>query len=163
MEKYIIPSETKIWHVHLKVSEITKSLEFYCWILGFEKTMDYWEDAAFISAWGYHHHIGLNTWLSKWMPPALEKWVGLYHVAILYPTRKDLAKIVHRLLEKNYPLEWAADHWVSEAIYLSDPDWNWLELYWDKPKENWPKKIDWSLDMYTKNLDIENLLLELEV
>ena len=160
-KSYRIPSNTRIGHVHLKVSNIQKSLDFYCGILGFELTTMYGEDAAFISAGGYHHHIGLNTWYSKNALSAERNTVGLFHTAILYPTRKDLAQILQRLQEFEYPLTGAADHGVSEALYLDDPDKNGVELYWDKPKELWPQKPDGSLEMYTKPLDLTNLLKEL--
>lgn len=158
---YIIPAQTRIGHVHLKVANLERSLEFYCDLLGFELTTMYGNQAAFISAGGYHHHIGLNTWHSKDAPPASQDGVGLYHTAILYPTRKDLAIIYDRLRRAYYPLTGASDHGVSEALYLDDPDGNGVELYWDRPKELWPKKSDDSLDMYTKSLDLQNLLEEL--
>ncbi|WP_242916514.1 VOC family protein [Pontibacter liquoris] len=158
---YIIPKDTRIGHVHLKVADLQRSLDFYCGILGFELTTNYGEEAAFISAGGYHHHIGLNVWYSKNAPPAPRNGVGLFHTAILYPTRKDLAAILQRLLEANYPLTGASDHGVSEALYLNDPDKNGVELYWDRPKEQWPQKPDGSLEMYTKPLDLANLLQEL--
>ena len=161
-KNYIIPAKTRIGHVHLKVSDINRSLEFYCGLLGFELTVMYGKDAAFISAGGYHHHIGLNTWYSKGSAPAAENAVGLFHTAILYPTRKDLAVIYKRLVEEKYPLTGAADHGVSEALYLNDPDENGVELYWDRPKEQWPKKADGSMDMFTRALDLEDLLKELE-
>lgn len=161
-EGYIIPAQTKIGHVHLKVSDINRSLEFYCGLLGFEITMMYGDNAAFISAGGYHHHIGLNTWSSKGLPPATARSVGLFHTAIVYPARKDLAVIYKRLVEKNYPLTGASDHGVSEALYLNDPDENGVELYWDRPKELWPKLEDGSLGMFTRALDINDLLAELE-
>ncbi|SRR5690554_127873 len=158
---YIIPAQTRIGHVHLKVANLERSLEFYRDLLGFELTTMYGNQAAFISAGGYHHHIGLNTWHSKDAPPASQDGVGLYHTAILYPTRKDLAIIYDRLRRAYYPLTGASDHGVSEALYLDDPDGNGVELYWDRPKELWPKKSDDSLDMYTKSLDLQNLLEEL--
>ena len=127
---YKIPTQTKIGHVHLKVSNLKCSLEFYCDLLGFEITTMYGEEAAFISAGGYHHHIGLNTWYSTDYPKAPEKGVGLFHTAILYPTRKDLATIYARLLANEYPITGAADHGVSQALYLNDPDGNGVELYW---------------------------------
>ncbi|CAN5570564.1 VOC family protein [soil metagenome] len=161
-KNYVIPSQTRIGHVHLKVSNIQKAMEFYCYLLGFEVTTMYGSQAAFISAGGYHHHIGLNTWYSKDAPPAAEEGVGLFHTAILYPTRKDLAVIFYRLVKANYPLTGASDHGDSEALYLSDPDGNGVELYWDRPKEQWPMKPDGSLEMYTKPLDLESLLKELE-
>ena len=159
---YIIPTQTRIGHVHLKVSDINQSLEFYCSLLGFQLTTMYGNDAAFISAGGYHHHIGLNTWYSKGLPPAPANAVGLFHTAILYPTRKDLAVIYKRLIQEKYPLTGASDHGVSEALYLNDPDENGVELYWDRPKEKWPKKEDGSLEMFTRSLDLNNLLKELE-
>lgn len=161
-DKYVVPSQTRIGHVHLKVSDIKKAMEFYCDLLGFEVTTMYGSQAAFISAGGYHHHIGLNTWYSKDAPPAREDGVGLFHTAILYPTRKDLAVIFDRLVKANYPFTGASDHGVSEALYLNDPDGNGVELYWDRPKEQWPMKPDGSLEMYTRPLDLEGLLKELE-
>lgn len=161
MESYKAPSRTSIGHVHLKVSDLQKSLDFYCELLGFELTTTYGDQAAFISAGGYHHHIGLNTWHSKNSAPAPKNSVGLYHTAILYPTRRDLAEILDRLLKANYPLTGASDHGVSEALYLNDPDGNGVELYWDRPKEQWPANEDGSLHMYTRFLDLENLLGEL--
>ena len=159
--EYIIPAQTRIGHVHLKVSNIERSLAFYKGLLGFEIVTTYGDQAVFISAGGYHHHIGLNTWHSKDAPPATREGVGLYHTAILYPTRKDLATIYERLKAVSYPLTGASDHGVSEALYLNDPDGNGMELYWDKPKEAWPKKSDGSIDMYTKPLDLASLKYEL--
>ncbi len=159
---YTIPKNTRIGHIHLKVADIQRSLDFYCGLLGFELTMSYGTDAAFISAGGYHHHIGLNVWHSKNAPPAHRNTVGLYHTAILYPRRKDLAAIFHRLKEAEYPLTGASDHGVSEALYLDDPDKNGVELYWDRPKDQWPTKPDGSLEMYTKALDLDGLLKELK-
>ena len=158
---YKIPAQTRIGHVHLKVSNLDKALAFYCNLLGFEITTLYGDQAAFISAGGYHHHIGLNTWHSKDAPPAKRDGVGLYHTAILYPTRKDLAVVFDRLRNANYPLTGASDHGVSEALYLNDPDGNGVELYWDKPKEQWPRHADGSLDMVTAPLHLDNLLKEL--
>jgi catechol 2,3-dioxygenase len=160
-ENYSIPAQTQIGHVHLKVADLNKALRFYRDLLGFEVTTMYGTQAAFISAGGYHHHIGLNTWHSKGSPPASKNGVGLFHTAILYPTRKDLAVIYDRLRRAHYPLTGAADHGVSEALYLDDPDGNGVELYWDKPKELWPKKSDGSLDMFTKALDLDDLLKEI--
>ncbi|CAN5706082.1 VOC family protein [soil metagenome] len=162
MDKYIVPAQTRIGHVHLKVSDLNKSIDFYCGLLGFEITSLYGTQAAFISAGGYHHHIGLNTWYSKNTGPAPVHAAGLFHTAILYPTRKDLAVILKRLVDTGYPLTGMSDHGVSEAIYLDDPDKNGVELYWDKPMETWPKNEDGSLEMYTKVLDAEGLLKELE-
>lgn len=161
MSDYKIPAKTRIGHVHLKVADLDRSLEFYQGLLGFELTTLYGSQAAFISAGGYHHHIGLNTWQSKDAPPASRHGVGLYHTAILYPTRKDLAIIFERLLKASYPLTGASDHGVSEALYLDDPDGNGVELYYDRPREMWPTKADGSLDMYTRELDLEDLLREL--
>lgn len=161
MSDYKIPAQTRIGHVHLKVANLERSLEFYQGLLGFELTTLYGSQAAFISAGGYHHHIGLNTWQSKDAPPAPRHGVGLYHTAILYPTRKDLAIIFERLLKASYPLTGASDHGVSEALYLDDPDGNGVELYYDRPREMWPTKADGSLDMYTRELDLEDLLREL--
>ncbi|MGZ5244575.1 MAG: VOC family protein [Bacteroidia bacterium] len=161
-QAYKIPAETRIGHVHLKVSNIQKSLDFYCGLLGFELVTMYGKDAAFISAGGYHHHIGLNTWYSKDAPPAPTKSAGLFHTAILYPTRKDLAVAFKRLINSEYELTGAADHGVSEALYLNDPDKNGVELYWDRPKDQWPKKADGSIDMFTHPLDLEDLLKEAE-
>lgn len=162
METYIIPAQTRIGHVHLKVADLNRSLSFYCDLLGFELTTMYGDQAAFISAGGYHHHIGLNTWHSKDMPPAPTNGVGLYHTAIVYPERRDLAEIFMRLRNARYPLTGASDHGVSEALYLNDPDGNGVELYWDRPKEQWPQKSDGSLEMYTRPLDLAGLLAELE-
>jgi catechol 2,3-dioxygenase len=159
---YVVPAKTRIGHVHLKVSDLEQSLAFYCGLLGFELQATYGTQAAFISAGGYHHHIGLNTWHSKGASPAPVNSAGLYHVAILYPTRKDLAVIYKRLLDARYPLSGASDHGVSEAIYLDDPDMNGLELYYDRSENQWPKKEDGSLDMFTRALDVESLLNELK-
>jgi catechol 2,3-dioxygenase len=159
--KYIIPAAARIGHVHLKVSNLKRSLQFYCDLLGFEITTMYGNDAAFVSAGGYHHHIGLNTWFSKNAPPAPKNSVGLFHTAILYPSRKDLAVIFQRLRNENYPLTGASDHGVSEALYLDDPDGNGVELYCDRPKEQWNYLEDGSIDMFTKPLDIQSLLGEL--
>lgn len=161
MTEYKAPSATRIGHVHLKVSDIQKSLDFYCGLLGFELITMYGDQAAFISAGGYHHHIGLNTWHSKDAPPAKKEGVGLYHTAVLYPTRKDLAEIYSRIKESRYHLTGASDHGVSEALYLNDPDGNGVELYWDRAKELWPKKSDGSIDMYTRALNLTGLLSEL--
>ena len=161
MEKYVIPSKTSIGHVHLKVADLQRALDFYCGLLGFEVTTMYGEEAAFISAGGYHHHIGLNTWYSKNGSQPARNAVGLFHTAILYPTRKDLAQIFMRLSENDYPFTGASDHGVSEAFYLNDPDGNGVELYWDRPKDQWPTKPDGSLEMYTRQLDLDSLLGEL--
>lgn len=160
MDDYKIPSQTRIGHVHLKVSDLDRALAFYRDLLGFEVTMMYGDQAAFLSAGGYHHHIGLNTWHSKGLPPAPSHSVGLYHTAIVYPERKDLAKVFKRLRDAGYPLTGASDHGVSEALYLDDPDGNGVELYWDRPRELWPAKEDGSLNMYTVALDLADLLQE---
>jgi len=159
--KYIIPAQTRIGHVHLKVSDIERSLKFYRDLLGFELTTMYGSQAAFISAGGYHHHIGLNTWHSKGMTPAPVNHPGLYHTAILYPTRKDLAEILARLIKADYPLSGASDHGVSEALYLNDPDGNGVELYRDKPQDEWKYNPDSSIIMVTEPLDLDDLLNEL--
>jgi catechol 2,3-dioxygenase len=162
MTPYKAPSETRIGHVHLKVSDIPRALDFYCELLGFELITMYGDQAAFVSAGGYHHHIGLNTWYSKESPPAEKNGVGLFHLAIVYPTRKDLAMIFKRLRENIYPLTGASDHGVSEALYLDDPDGNGVELYYDRPKDLWPRKPDGSIDMYTRPLDLDGLIAELK-
>ena len=158
---YKVPAQTRIGHVHLKVSDLKKSINFYCDLLGFEITTMYGTEAAFISAGGYHHHIGLNTWYSKDGGPAPLHTAGLFHTAILYAERKELAFIYERITNAGYDFTGFADHGVSEALYLNDPDGNGVELYWDKPKEQWPQKADGTLEMYTKHLDIESLLSEL--
>ncbi|MEO7983833.1 MAG: VOC family protein [Bacteroidota bacterium] len=155
---YTVPAGTRIGHVHLKVADLERSLAFYRDLLGFELQQYYGDSAAFISAGGYHHHIGLNTWHSKNAGPAPVKSAGLFHTAILYPTRKDLAIVLKRLIEAKYPLTGASDHGVSEAIYLDDPDQNGVELYWDRPKEAWPLDANGKLQMITDALDIEDLL-----
>jgi len=143
------------------VADLTRALTFYRDLLGFTVMTLYGDQAAFISAGGYHHHIGLNTWYSKDAPPAPVRSAGLFHTAILYPTRRDLAVALQRLIDANYPITGASDHGVSEAIYLDDPDQNGVELYWDRPMNQWPHKPDGSLEMYTHSLDLEGLLGEL--
>ena len=160
---YTIPAQTCIGHVHLKVADIGRALTFYKDLLGFEITQYYGESAVFLSAGGYHHHIGLNTWHSRNAGPSPTNTAGLYHVAILYPTRKDLATILKRLTDAKYPLTGASDHGVSEAIYLNDPDRNGIELYWDKPKDLWPKDEKGNLLMGTEALDIGGLVGELDI
>ena len=160
--EYIVPAATRIGHVHLKVADLERSLKFYRDLLGFQEMQRYGSSAVFISAGGYHHHIGLNTWYSKDGPPAPVKSAGLFHTAILYPTRKDLAAILKRLIEAKYPLTGASDHGVSEALYLDDPDSNGVELYWDKPKEQWPVDAAGNLQMVTESLDLEGLLSEIK-
>lgn len=159
---YKIPSQTRIGHVHLKVSDLEKALAFYRDILGFEVIQQYGSQAVFISAGGYHHHIGLNTWYSKNAPPALQKGCGLFHTAILYPTRKDLAIAYQRLASANYPLTGSADHGVSEALYLNDPDMNGVELYWDRPREFWPLDPEGNIQIKTDYLDLNHLLQEIQ-
>ncbi|MDR8390788.1 VOC family protein [Aliifodinibius sp. S!AR15-10] len=159
---YNIPVQAQIGHVHLKVSDLARALEFYRDLLGFELTTMYGKNAAFLSAGGYHHHIGLNTWHSKGGPSAPRNGAGLYHTAILYPTRKDLAEILQRLIDKGYPIDGASDHGVSEAIYLTDPDGNGVELYRDRPRDEWEYAEDGSVKMITQPLDVHGLLKELE-
>jgi catechol 2,3-dioxygenase len=159
---YTIPAQTHIGHVHLKVADLDRALSFYKDLLGFEITQRYGDSAVFISAGGYHHHIGLNTWHSKNAGPAPVRAAGLYHLAIVYPTRKDLAVIFKRLTDAEYPLTGASDHGVSEAIYLNDLDGNGVELYWDRPKEQWPTNTEGKLWMGTAALDIDSLLTELD-
>jgi catechol 2,3-dioxygenase len=159
-QAYKIPAGASIGHVHLKVANLERALAFYQGVLGFELILRRGEEAAFISAGGYHHHIGLNTWHSKDMPPAPKNTAGLFHIAILYPTRKDLSAILRRLLDASVTIEGASDHGVSEALYLSDPDENGIELYWDKPKSDWPTDDDGAMTMNTKRLDLDGLLAE---
>jgi catechol 2,3-dioxygenase len=161
MSQYTVPAQTRIGHVHLKVSNLDKALGFYQGLLGFEIMQRYGDQAVFISAGGYHHHIGLNTWYSKGAEPAPRRAPGLFHTAILYPTRKDLAAILKRLVDARYPLTGASDHGVSEAIYLDDPDGNGVELYWDKPHDQWPFDAAGNLQMVTEPLDLPGLLAEL--
>ena len=158
----LVSAGTRIGHVHLKVADIERALGFYRDVLGFEVTQWYGEDAVFLSAGGYHHHIGLNTWMSRNAPPAPRNSAGLFHLAILYPERRDLAQALRWLVDAEYPLEGASDHGVSEALYLSDPDGNGVELYWDRPREEWPRTPDGGLAMMTAPLDIKDLLAELD-
>ncbi len=151
-----------IGHVHLKVADLERSLRFYCGVLGFELTQRYGSQAAFISAGGYHHHLGLNTWESRGGSPPARGTTGLYHVAILYPTRRSLADALQRLVTAGIPLDGASDHGVSEALYLRDPDENGLELYWDRPRDVWPRTADGQIEMYTHRLDLQGLLGELQ-
>ncbi len=152
--------ETRIGHVHLKVADLERALRFYRDVLGFDVTQRYGRQAAFLSAGGYHHHIGLNTWESAGGSPPPSGATGLYHLAILYPSRADLADALVRLLEAGIPLEGASDHGVSEALYLRDPDGNGVELYWDRPREQWPRTSDSGIDMFTRVLDVKGLLGE---
>jgi len=156
-----IDAGVKIGHVHLKVADLDRALDFYTGVLGFELTQRV-PGAAFMSAGGYHHHIALNTWESLGAVPPPPGTTGLYHLAILYPTRALLADALRRLMAAGIPLEGASDHGVSEALYLRDPDDNGIELYWDRPKEKWPRAPDGSLAMVTRRLDLQNLLGELD-
>jgi catechol 2,3-dioxygenase len=153
---------TRIGHVHLKVADLDRALGFYCGVLGFELMQRMGSGAAFISAGGYHHHIGLNTWESKGGSPPPPGTTGLYHTAILYPTRAALADALHRVRSAGIALDGASDHGVSDALYLRDPDENGVELYWDKPREQWPFGPDGKLAMVTKRLDVEGLLRDRE-
>lgn len=155
-----IAAGADIGHVHLKVSSIDQSLDFYCGILGFELIQMYGDSAAFVSAGGYHHHIGLNTWHSRHGSAPPTHSTGLYHVAIRVPTRRDLARLVRRVVEAGVPLQGASDHGVSEAIYLADPDGNGLELYRDRPREEWPRAANGELAMTVAPLDVKALLAE---
>ncbi len=155
-----IDSRVGIGHVHLKVADLDRSLAFYCGVLGFELQQRYGSEAAFISAGGYHHHIGLNTWESAHGPPPAPGTTGLYHVAILYPDRRSLADALKRLLQAKIPLEGASDHGVSEALYLKDPDGNGVELYRDRPKSEWPRTSGGEIAMFTHALDLRALLAE---
>ncbi|MGE0751062.1 MAG: VOC family protein [Variibacter sp.] len=150
---------TRIGHVHLKVADLERALAFYCGVLGFEVTTQR-PGAVFISAGGYHHHIALNTWESKGGSPPPRGATGLFHLAILYPTRAALADALRRVLAAGIPLDGASDHGVSEALYLRDPDDNGVELYWDKPKSQWPRTADGGIEMHTRRLDVDDLLRE---
>lgn len=153
-----IHPEVQIGHVHLTVADLERSLKFYRDLLGFEVTTRYGNSAVFLSAGGYHHHIGLNTWAGVGAPPPVPGHAGLYHFAILFPTRKELAKILKKLIEAEYPLTGTADHGVSEAIYLNDPDGIGVELYVDRPKKTWKVSNDGEVEMVSKILDVKNLL-----
>lgn len=155
-----LPAGVSIGHVHLKVADLERAIAFYRDVLGFEVTTRYGRQAAFLSAGGYHHHIGLNTWESRGGSPPPAGTTGLYHAAILYPTRADLADALRRLLAHGVRIDGASDHGVSEAIYLRDPDGNGLELYRDRPRDQWPKNADGSLAMTTEALDLRALLAE---
>ena len=157
-----IDPRVDIGHVHLKVSDVERALHFYVGVLGFELMARYGEEAAFISAGGYHHHIGLNTWQSKGGPPAPPGTTGLFHTAIRYPDRRTLADAVRRVLDAGVPLTGASDHGVSEAIYLNDPDSNGVELYRDRPQQEWPRTEDGAFTMFTRPLDVAGLLAELD-
>jgi catechol 2,3-dioxygenase len=150
----------RIGHVHLKVADLDRALGFYCGVLGFALMQRLGTGAAFVSAGGYHHHIGLNTWESLGGSPPPAGTTGLYHVAILYPTRPKLADALRRLMAAGIPLDGASDHGVSEALYLRDPDQNGVELYFDRPADRWPRSPDGALAMFTRRLDLNNLLRE---
>ena len=160
METQPIDPGARIGHVHLKVADLERALSFYMGVLGFELTTRYGRDAAFVSAGGYHHHIGLNVWESRGGSPPAPGTTGLYHVAILYPSRAALAAAVRRVVDAGVRLEGASDHGVSEAIYLRDPDGNGLELYRDRPREEWPRDAAGGLLMFTRPLDLDGLLAE---
>lgn len=153
-----IDPQVRIGHVHLKVADLGRALAFYQGVLGFEVTLRVGDSAAFLSAGGYHHHLGLNTWESLGGSPPPPGTTGLYHLAIVYPTRAALADALRRLLAAGVPLDGASDHGVSEALYLRDPDSNGVELYWDRPRESWPHDAHGGLAMYTRRLDLDGLL-----
>lgn len=155
-----IHPQTRIGHVHLKVADLERALGFWHGVLGFAITQQFGRQAAFLSAGGYHHHIGLNTWESAGGSPPAAGTTGLYHVAVLYPTRAQLADALRRLLKAGVELDGAANHGVSEALYLRDPDGNGVELYWDRPESEWPRAADGGLAMFTRALDLSALLLE---
>jgi catechol 2,3-dioxygenase len=157
-----IHPQVKIGHVHLKVADLDRALDFYSGVLGFEVMQRIGDSAAFLSAGGYHHHLGLNTWESLGGSPPPPTATGLYHVAILYPTRAALVDALHRLIAAGIPLEGASDHGVSQALYLRDPDDNGIELYWDRPQEEWPRTATGKLAMHTRRLDLDSLLREYE-
>jgi len=155
-----IHPEVRIGHVHLKVADLDRAIGFYRDVLGFELTQRYDDQAAFLSAGGYHHHIGLNTWESQGGSPPPAGRTGLYHLAIVYPSRAELAGALHKLIEAGIKLDGASDHGVSQALYLRDPDGNGVELYWDRPKDQWPRTPDGGLNMFTHPLDLNGLLKE---
>jgi catechol 2,3-dioxygenase len=162
MSKKAIHSGVRMGHVHLKVADLERALRFYHGILGFDVTQKLGNSAAFLSAGGYHHHIGLNTWESEGGKAPPHGTTGLYHLAIVYPTQAALADALRRLIEAGVPLEGAADHGVSEALYLRDSDGNGVELYWDRPQDQWPRDSAGKLAMYTRQLNLENLLATAE-
>ena len=157
-----VAAATRIGHVHLRVADLERALGFYCGVLGFELTQRDGDQVAFISAGGYHHHIGLNTWESKGGSPPAPGTTGLFHTAILYPTRAALADALHRVSSAGIPLDGASDHGVSEALYLRDPDQNGVELYWDRPQAQWPRDAGGGLAMFTRRLDLDDLLRQRE-
>lgn len=156
-QTYTAPAGTSIGHVHLKVSDLDRALAFYCDVLGLQQTQRYGAEAAFVAAGGYHHHIGLNTWHSKGQPPAPVDTAGLYHLALLYPTRADLGRVLVQLDNHGIQLDGAADHGVSQALYLRDPDQNGVELYWDRPAAEWPRDAEGRLSMNNSRLDLNAL------
>ncbi len=162
-ERYVIPDGADLSHVHLKVAELERSLAFYTGVLGYTLMQRLGDQAAFISAGGYHHHIGLNTWESRGAPPAPPGRPGLYHFAIRYPSRRDLAVAVKRVLDAGIALQGASDHGVSVAIYLADPDGNGIEMMYDRPRAEWPRGADGRIEMGTQRLDLRGLLAEAEV
>jgi len=157
-----VAAGTRIGHVHLKVADIDRAIGFYAGVLGFEVQQFYGPQAAFLSAGGYHHHVGLNTWESAGGRPPPAGTTGLFHTAFLYPTRRDLADALKRVIDAGLQLDGASDHGVSEALYLRDPDQNGVELYWDKPEDQWPRNADGSLAMVTQRLDLRDLMAELD-
>jgi catechol 2,3-dioxygenase len=163
MERKPVHPQTRIGHVHLKVADLERAIAFYRDVLGFDVTQRYGTRAAFLSAGGYHHHIGLNTWESAGGSSPAPGTTGLYHLAILYPTRAELADALRRLLGAGVPLDGASDHGVSEALYLRDPDDNGVELYWDRPQQQWPRDEQGAIAMFTRPLDLEDLLREAPV
>ena len=154
----MLDARVTIGHVHLKVSDLERSVKFYTEVMGFEITTKLGSSAAFLSAGGYHHHLGLNVWESRGGSPPPPHSTGLYHFAILMPDRKELARAVQRLLDVRWPIDGASDHGVSEAVYLRDPDGNGIEIYADRPREQWPRALDGSIIMYTHALDLDALL-----
>jgi catechol 2,3-dioxygenase len=160
MSTAAIHPQTRMGHVHLRVADLDRALAFYHGVLGFDITQHFGNSAAFLSAGGYHHHIGLNTWESLGGSPPPAGTTGLYHLAVLYPTRAALADALQRLISANIPLDGAADHGVSEALYLRDPDNNGVELYWDRPENQWPKDAQGNLAMYSRALDLKAILAE---
>ena len=158
--KPVLPAETRIGHVHLKVADLDRAIAFYSGVLGFEITQRYGPQAAFLSAGGYHHHIGLNTWESKGGKPPAHGTTGLYHTAILFPDRASLGAVLKRVIEAGIPLDGAADHGVSEALYLRDPDGNGVELYCDRPEAEWPRDAQGNLAMVNAPVDLHALLAE---
>ena len=156
-----VPAQTRIGHVHLRVSDLDRAIGFYRDLMGFDLVMRLGDEAAFLSAGGYHHHIGLNTWESKDGPPPPRGTTGLYHFAINYPTRKDLATALKRLVDSDWPIDGASDHGTHEAIYLHDPDFNGIELAWDRDQSEWPRSGD-GLTFTRRPLDFDGLLAELE-